>query len=475
MIKCMSKKEFIVEDSLDGILPAEENNYKTIDLLDREMFVDQVIKIIDLNSNNKKSIRFAINGGWGVGKSFVLDRIENRLEDMPSEETGLNKYLVFHYNCWEYDYYEEPLVAIVASMLDTIDEKENLIPTETKAKIKGFLKAVGSALLIKANEAIEKKTGFNPQEVIDVITDAKESSAEKIEEEHKYDSNFIFKATLKKLQETLKLLSEDKTIVFVVDELDRCLPEYSIKVLERLHHIFEKSSNIQVVLSIDKTQLEHTIKTIFGEKTETERYLSKFINFEIKLDEGVFNELVDEKFDYYIEMFDSLSFGTQDYQVNEFKTKIFDGIDIRSRYEIINKCHMLHRLIINDERKQDYAIMCVELMLAVLKNINFKSENAVFDSRSPFYINDVSVKQGLEYLNGIYSNAIQTNSQYYSSQRYGSQRVEYIRTEDIYGVVLASYRHILGYKNDRWTNGPYDYKEIINHTNEFWELLQVIS
>ena len=33
----------------------------------------------------------------------------------------------------------------------------------------------------------------------------------------KYDSNFIFKATLKKLQETLKLLSEDKTIVFVVN------------------------------------------------------------------------------------------------------------------------------------------------------------------------------------------------------------------------------------------------------------------
>lgn len=471
----MSKKEFIVEDSLDGVLPTEENNYNTIDLLDREMFVEQVIKIIDLNSNNKKSIRFAINGGWGVGKSFVLDRIENRLEDMPSEETGLNKYLVFHYNCWEYDYYEEPLVAIVASMLDTIDEKENLIPTETKAKIKGFLKAVGSALLIKANEAIEKKTGFNPQEVIDVITDAKESSAEKIEEEHKYDSNFIFKATLKKLQETLKLLSEDKTIVFVVDELDRCLPEYSIKVLERLHHIFEKSSNIQVVLSIDKTQLEHTIKTIFGEETQTERYLSKFINFEIKLDEGVFNELVDEKFDYYIEMFDSLYPGTQYYQVNEFKTKIFDGIDIRSRYEIINKCNMLHRLVVNDGRKQDYVLMCIELLLAVLKHINFRLENTVFDRKAPFHIKDVCIKQGLEYLNSVYANANQTTSPYYSTEQFHTQRVEYICTEDIYGVILATYRRLIGYTNDRWVYGKYDNDEIINHTKEFWGLLQVIS
>ena len=41
--------------------------------------------------------------------------------------------------------------------------------------------------------------------------------------------------------------AKDKTIIFVVDELDRCLPEYSIKVLERLHHVFEKTSNIQVI------------------------------------------------------------------------------------------------------------------------------------------------------------------------------------------------------------------------------------
>ena len=195
----------------------------SVDLLNRKEFVDRVIKIIELQSAQKKTSCFAINGKWGVGKSFVLNMLEEQLD------VRYDKYSLFHYNCWQYDYYEEPLVAIVASMLDTIDEKENLIPSNAKTKIKGFLKAVGSALLVKANEAIEKKTGFNPQEVIDVITDAKESSAEKIEEEHRYDSNFIFKATLKKLQETIRDLSTDKTIIFVVDELDRCLPNMQLK------------------------------------------------------------------------------------------------------------------------------------------------------------------------------------------------------------------------------------------------------
>mgnify|MGYP003533024634 FL=1 len=45
----------------------------------------------------------------------------------------------------------------------------------------------------------------------------------------------------------------------MVDELDRCLPEYSIKVLERLHHLTENTDNVITVLSMDKSQLEKSV------------------------------------------------------------------------------------------------------------------------------------------------------------------------------------------------------------------------
>ena len=459
-------------------LPLEDmRNSKSIDLLNRDTFVNQIIRIIELTLNNEKSIRFAINGSWGIGKSFVLDIIESKLEDIQSEETYINKYLIFHYNCWKYDYYEEPLVAIVASMLDTIDEKENLISADMKSKIKGLLKAVGSALMTKGVEIIDEKIGVDLEKVFEIIKKGNFNAAEDIESKNKYDSNFMFKATLKKLQETIKLLSEEKTIIFVVDELDRCLPEYSIKVLERLHHIFEELSNIQVILSIDKAQLEHTIKTIFGANTDADKYLSKFINFEVKLDEGIFNELVDQKFDYYIQMFDYQCSDTKPNQVNEFKTRIFDGIDIRSRYEIINKCDLIHKLLVDNGEKQDYALMCIELLLAVLQHINFAFEKAIFDKTTPFYTQkEMSVKQGLNYLNNIYKNAEQTGCPYYSMNlRDNFQKNEYIRTDDIYGVILASYRWIQGYHKDRLTYGKYDKENIKKHTDDFWNLLQVIS
>ena len=46
------------------------------DLLNRQEFVDRIIKIIDLQSAQKKISFFAINGKWGVEKSFVLNMLE---------------------------------------------------------------------------------------------------------------------------------------------------------------------------------------------------------------------------------------------------------------------------------------------------------------------------------------------------------------------------------------------------------------
>ena len=45
---------------------------KSEDILHREQFVNQTVKIIEKLSQNSASTSFAINGTWGSGKSFVL-------------------------------------------------------------------------------------------------------------------------------------------------------------------------------------------------------------------------------------------------------------------------------------------------------------------------------------------------------------------------------------------------------------------
>lgn len=50
---------------------------KRLDLLNREEFVENVIKIVNQLSDIKRGCCFANEGGWGVGKTFVIEKIED--------------------------------------------------------------------------------------------------------------------------------------------------------------------------------------------------------------------------------------------------------------------------------------------------------------------------------------------------------------------------------------------------------------
>lgn len=335
---------------------------KKIDILNRESFVEQLIKITENISNNKASASFAINGVWGSGKSFVLDVFEERLSQYQSEETATDKYLIIRYNCWKYDYYEEPLVAIVTAMIDVINQKTKLLYGENTEKIKGVLKAIGTTLLTLSKNTIEDVTGVDIINVFNVVKGGIDSEKEQYEKMKEYDVYFSFNQVLNSLQAVLNELGEQYTVVFLVDELDRCLPAYSIKVLERLHHLTENTKNVINIISIDKNQLKASVEHICGFK-DTEEYLKKFIQFTVPLDTGITSEKIIDKYSNYIELFDKEIFQFED-SIEEFMQAIFTGIDIRTQEQLVDRAEMIHKLLYDDSK--DYTFMCMELLLIVL-------------------------------------------------------------------------------------------------------------
>ena len=72
---------------------------------------------------------------------------------------------------------------------------------------------------------------------------AVDDGAKTYEQKHAYDVHFGFNKAMGTLQKSLKEISGEYAIILFVDELDRCLPEYAIKVLERLHHLTENAKN----------------------------------------------------------------------------------------------------------------------------------------------------------------------------------------------------------------------------------------
>ena len=454
----------MIESELQKISVGDKNER---DFLNRQDFIMQVRTVIDLLAASKKNSCFAISGSWGIGKSYVLDKLEQQLQIEQSEDPASDKYFVFHFNCWEYDFYAEPLVAIVASMMDEIHDKDDLYPESVQAHVISAAKFVLSKLYEGGSNYLENKIGVNPKKLTDGLAEIHASAEDALEGSHDYDEYFAFKKALLYLRERLQKIASERTVVFVVDELDRCLPEYQIKVLERLHHVFNGIDNMQVILAVDKAQLERTIRKMFGDHVDTQKYLTKFIKFEIELDEGKYSHQFEDALEYYFNQFD----GTDEPEVVEFKKNIFSGIAIRERIEIVEKCHLLHSLLPISDVRSDAMILCIELFLAIIVHTKVELPDGNYGISFDNMFGK-SATDGLLFLQKKMGRTINYGSDEHRAYYYSG---EVIDPKDLWGVLLGCYAIIIEAKIGGCRRSNFRMEIADQHTRWFWNLLRTIK
>lgn len=207
---------------------------------------------------------------------------------------------------------------------------------------------------------------------MELVKNINDGAEETKKERYDFDKMFSFKKTLSYTREKLIELSQEKSILLIVDELDRCLPSYAIKVLERLHHLFDGIDNITVIISIDKKQLEHSIQQIYGNEVNVDKYLKKFINFSLTLDNGTLNSNFQNKYISYFGQFASLK-ETDKKFFEELFSSAFDKIDIRTQEKLIYRAKLIHETISNEEQL-DPALLCFEIMFVAF-SYKKKSDN----------------------------------------------------------------------------------------------------
>lgn len=462
-------------------MPIANIDCDVLDLLDRQSFVDQLVNVANTLSDNKKSACYAINGEWGIGKTFVLDLFERTIRNIGQEESVLSRYLVFHYNCWQYDYYEEPLIAIVASMLDSIDEQVCLLSEKTREGIKEVLRLVGMNVLTKVNEKIEEKTGVDFKRIYKLLDEIRQDTENIHTEKHEFDPYFEFKKKIESLSETIRTLSEKQTVVLVVDELDRCMPEYAIKVLERLHHVFFNIENTQVVLAIDKRQLENTVEQIYGSAVRVRQYLAKFIDFELKLPVGAVSKELKVIYGPYFSSFIYQTMSTD--LVEEVCSTILEGIEMRTLKSIVEKSFLCHRLLVVEPT--DASVLCIELFLTILRvydldivraKRDFSIEN-LFSSSEIFRETD-QVLTGLSVMGAKLKTQAKVN-RYFHQEYISNTNYPIINVDDPWGLLLGCYRIILGYTNDQWQLNQYRNvhigdMDIAEYVRKYWQFTRTI-
>ena len=241
-----------------------ENPFKNCQL-GRERYGIALTNILKSSSGG---FVLAINNEWGTGKTTFIKMWQQLLSK--------NEYDTLYFNAWENDFDTSPLVAII-SELKTLTTKEspsfkkflkqaavisnNFIPALVKAVADKYIGKDGVASIA---ESLAKAGTEILKDEIDEYTTKKQGLIE-------------FRTAL---QEVIDSRKKDKPIVFFIDELDRCRPNYSVEVLEQIKHFFSVSG-IVFVLSIDKKQLGNAVRGYYGsEFLDSDEYLRRFIDLE---------------------------------------------------------------------------------------------------------------------------------------------------------------------------------------------------
>ncbi len=124
--------------------------------------------------------------------------------------------------------------------------------------------------ILDIEDDLEKMAADTAGEVAGNLVDAFQKEKQVLEK---------FRGEVEKAIKQFKAAGKKETLVFFVDELDRCRPTFAIEMLERIKHLFDVP-NIVFVLSVDKSQLEASTAAVYGEKINAPEYLRRFIDLE---------------------------------------------------------------------------------------------------------------------------------------------------------------------------------------------------
>lgn len=248
------------------------------DLFDLSDFAKRLDKFIETERHFVQgSLVLALSSKFGSGKTTFLRMWKHALEN-DLNETG--KPLIISLNAWESDYYGDPLFAIVSSLVESLTGSGRPATSLISAA-----KDVGWFATAIGGQIAKKFTGIDAVAAGDLAEKKKATRREA--RAIPSDTFSIYegrKEAMRRLQQEIRHFVEtsEPKVLFFVDELDRCRPDYAISYLETIKHIFDVPGAV-FLLAADPDQLANSARTAFGRDLDFEEYYRKFIHREVSL------------------------------------------------------------------------------------------------------------------------------------------------------------------------------------------------
>lgn len=245
-------------DFLGDSLPA--------DTLDREKYANFLYKICAARGDNS-SLVVNVNAEWGAGKTYFTKRLAKSISDF---------HPTIYIDAWKEDFSDDPLLTIFSAIKEQLIGQSDKFTTLLNQTIENIGPLLKTATPIILEGLVKKYTG------IENLSDLTKDLSNKLLDLHTQKSQKII--TIKKgISRWVRFIKQKDGInknlplFIIIDELDRCRPDFAINLLEITKHIFN-IPGVVFMIATDTEQLQHSIKVIYGDEFSANQYLSRFFD-----------------------------------------------------------------------------------------------------------------------------------------------------------------------------------------------------
>lgn len=227
-------------------------------------------------------LSMGVSGGWGVGKSSMLNLISDALTERAGEK---NRYLFVEFNAWLYQGYDDARAALMEQIAAELIQRAESNSTAL-VKAKGLLKRVNwlRVAALAGGSAVAMAFGLPPigligagvSAVSDMTDgDVTEKDVEALDKAGKDTAGAAtgllnpekgqtppaqIEALRRQFRETLEEM--DATLVVLIDDLDRCLPSTAISTLEAVR-LFLFLPRTAFIIAADDKMIRQAVRVHF--------------------------------------------------------------------------------------------------------------------------------------------------------------------------------------------------------------------
>jgi predicted KAP-like P-loop ATPase len=257
-----------------------------------------------------RPISIGVSGAWGVGKSSMIKLVHNALiarGEEGSESEEKRDFVFVEFNAWLYQGYDDARAALIDVIADKLQAEAEFRKTGVD-KVKDLLSRVNWLRVVKlaAAPSLALALGLPPTGLIgDIFRIGRSAIAGRIEKDTVDDASGVAKEAaetaggllnpkvdtsppkeIHALRDAFEAALKDMgiTLVVLIDDLDRCLPETTISTLEAIR-LFLFLDNTAFVIAADNDMIKHAVQRHFEGATDKQvtNYFDKLIQVPIRV------------------------------------------------------------------------------------------------------------------------------------------------------------------------------------------------